>query len=293
MRIVLFGKNGQVGWELDQLLPSLGEVISFGRNDVDVSDLQKMQDALHKIKPDLIINASAYTEVDRAEKEIEKANRINAEAPGVMAEAAKKINAVFIHYSTDYVFNGKSQTPYKESDVTNPLSIYGKSKLTGEKNIEQVGGAYLILRTSWVYSMRGNTFVNKTIAWARSHETLRIVDDQISNPTWARDLAEATYSVVSASRNHLQDVMKERSGLYHMAGTGYTSRFEWAQEILANASHRTDILSHTILPVSSDEFPLPAARPIFSALDCSKLQEAFGIALPEWQKSLKAAMAEK
>jgi len=292
MRIVLFGKNGQVGWELERLLPKLGDVISFNRQALDVSDLKQLQNTLINNKPDLIINASAYTEVDRAEEEGKIAMRINAEAPGVMSDTAKKIHAILIHYSTDYIFDGNSTKPYKESDNPNPLNVYGESKLTGEKNIEQAGGAHIILRTSWVYSMRGNTFVNKMLGWARAHKTLRIVNDQISNPTWARALAEGTVSLVSAHRGNLQSVMKERSGVYHMAGTGYTSRYEWAKQILASASHRTDILARTIQPVSSDAFPLPAARPPFSALDCSKLENIFQLRLPDWKNSLKVAMME-
>ena len=292
MRVVLFGKNGQVGWELEKLLTDLRDVSGFSRQELDVSDLNQVRKTLLELKPDLIINASAYTEVDRAEKEPDKAMSVNAEAPGVMAEMARKLNAVFIHYSTDYVFDGNQKEPYTEDDSTNPLNIYGKSKLAGEKNIEQAGGAFITLRTSWVYSMRGSTFVNKLLAWARNNETLRVVDDQVSNPTWARALAEATHNLISANRGNLQDVMKERSGLYHLAGGGYTSRYEWAKQILANASNRTDLLAHTIEPVSSEEFPLPAARPAFSALDCSKFEKTFNIHLPAWQESLKTAMTE-
>jgi len=292
MRIVLFGKNGQVGWELEKLLPELGDVFSFDRHELNVSNLKQIQDILVSIKPGLIVNASAYTEVDRAEKEPEAAMSINAEAPGVMAETALAINASFIHYSTDYVFDGNNTTPYTEIDEPNPLNMYGKSKLAGEKNIGQVGGSHIILRTSWVYSMRGNTFVNKFLSWARANETLRVVDDQISNPTWARALAEATFSLVSAHRKNLQDVMKERSGIYHAAGSGYASRYKWARQILAIASRQTGILAHTIEPVSSDAFSLPAARPLFSALNCSKLEDSFGVRLPNWKASLQAAMTE-
>jgi dTDP-4-dehydrorhamnose reductase len=292
MRILLIGKNGQVGWELERLFPKLGEVIALGRQELDVSDLKILKECLLNIKPDLIVNASAYTEVDRAEKENDKAMRINAEAPGVMAETAHKINAAFIHYSTDYVFDGTLSRPYTENDSPHPLNMYGKSKLAGEKNIEQVRGAYIILRTSWVYSMRGNTFVHKILARARSNETLLVVDDQISNPTWSRALVETTVRLVDAHRGHLQDVMKEKRGVYHAAGNGYTSRYEWAKQILANASHRTDILAHTIQPVSTDAFPLPATRPLFSALDCSKLEDTFQVHLPDWRGSLNKAMME-
>lgn len=292
MRIALFGKKGQVGWELEKFLHRLGEVISFDRQGLNVYDLTQVQKTLLNIEPDLIINASAYTEVDRAETEPEIAMHVNANAPGVMAETARTLNASFIHYSTDYVFDGNSTTPYVETDRPNPLNTYGKSKLAGEKNIGQVGGSYIILRTSWVYSMRGNTFVNKFLSWARTNASLRIVDDQISNPTWAKALAEATFSLVASHRDNLQDVMKERSGIYHLAGNGYASRYEWAKQILTNASNQTDILVQAIEPVSSREFPTPATRPLFSALDCSKIREVFNVRLPNWEESLRAAMLE-
>jgi dTDP-4-dehydrorhamnose reductase len=292
MRIILLGKNGQVGRELEQLLPKLGIANAYGREELDVSNLLDLEMKLLDIKPDLIINASAYTEVDQAEKEPEKAIRVNSEAPGVMAEVARKINAVFIHYSTDYVFDGNHKIPYKENEDTNPLNVYGRSKLAGEKNISQAGGAYLILRTSWVYSMRGNTFVNKVQAWARNKEVLHIVDDQVSNPTWARALAEITYKLVSTNSESLPDIFKERCGIYHVAGNGFTTRFNWAKQILANASDRTDLLARTIEPVSSEAFPMPATRPLFSALDCSKFEDTFHIRLPDWKDSLKEAMTE-
>jgi len=290
MRIVLLGRNGQVGWELERLLPQPWEVTAFNRQELDVSKLKPMKDTLLDIKPDLIINASAYTDVDRAETEPEIAMLVNGEAPGVMAETAHALKAGFIHYSTDYVFDGSLDKPYTEKDAPNPLNEYGKSKLAGEENIQQAGGAHLILRTSWVYSMRGNTFVNKFLSWARSRETLRVVDDQVSSPTWAYALAEATLRFVSAHQGNLQDVMKEGRGVYHMAGGGYASRYEWAQQILANASNRTGLLVRAIEPVSSDVFPLPAARPAFSALDCTKLDQTFHIKLPDWRESLKFAM---
>ena len=292
MRIVLFGKNGQVGWELQQLLPKFGDLVSLGREDLDVSNVQALQNTLDQIKPHLIINASAYTDVDRAEKEISLAMKVNAEAPGVMAEMTNKLKAVFIHYSTDYVFDGNHDTPYTEADLPNPLSLYGKSKWEGEKNIAQAGGAYLILRTSWVYSMRENTFVNKVLSWARTNKTLKIVNDQFSNPTWASALAEATSLLLSQNSDNLYQTIFDRRGTYHLAGSGYTSRFEWANQILANASNRTDLLVQAIEPVSSEEFPLPAQRPLFSALDCSKFEKTFGNRLPDWEKSLKIAMGE-
>ena len=292
MRIVLFGKNGQVGWELQQLLPKFGNLTSLGREDLDVSNIQALQNILDHIKPHLIINASAYTNVDRAEKESTLAMKVNAKSPGVMAETANKLKAIFIHYSTDYVFDGNHNIPYTEDEKPNPLNIYGKSKLEGEKNIARAGGAYLILRTSWVYSMRGNTFVNKVLSWARTNKTLKIVNDQFSNPTWASALAEATSLLLSQNSDNLYQTIFDKRGTYHLAGSGYTSRFEWANQILANASNRTDLLVQAIEPVSSEEFPFPAQRPLFSALDCSKFEKTFGIRLPDWKKSLKTAMEE-
>lgn len=291
MKIVLIGKNGQLGWEFQRTLPALGEIISLGREELDVSNFHAVPTILNNLKPNLIINASAYTEVDLAEKEIDTALKINALAPGVMAETARKIGAVLIHYSTDYVFDGKKKTPYTEGDPTNPLNVYGKSKLAGEENVKQAGEAYLILRTSWVYSMQGNNFVNKVLEWARKNQTLKIVSDQISNPTWVRDLANVSNRILSQNQATLYDVIHEKRGLYHLAGSGHTSRYEWAKQILANDPHRTEQLVRFIEPVSSDRFPTPAARPLFSALDCSKFEENFGLCLPGWEASLQVAMA--
>ena len=290
MKIILFGKNGQVGSEFHEILPILGEVISLGRNEVDVSDLDALQKTLKELKPDLIINASAYTEVDRAEKEFELAMKVNAVAPGVMAEVARKISAVFIHYSTDYVFDGKKDQPHTENDPVNPLNVYGKSKLAGEENIKQAGDAYVILRTSWVYSLRGESFVNKVLKWARKNETLRIVTDQISNPTWARMLAETTSLMIANHKADLLENIRERRGVYHLAGGGYTSRYEWAKQIVANDPNRTEQVVRNIEPALSEEFPTPAVRPLFSALNCTHFEKTFGLQLPDWTSTLELAM---
>ena len=290
MKILLFGRNGQLGSEFQRLLPRLGKTTALDQEDLDLGDIHALQQKLNELKPDLIVNASAYTAVDRAETEVETAMTINAQVPGIMSEWARASGAVLIHYSTDYVFDGKKGTPYTELDIASPLNVYGKSKLAGEENILQAGDACLILRTSWVYSLQGNGFVNKVLEWARRNETLKIVSDQISNPTRARDLAEATFSLISTHRDNLQDVMKERRGVYHLAGTGYTSRHEWAKHILANDPNRTEQLVRAIEPVSSEEFPTPAVRPLFSALDCTKFKETFGFSLPGWADSLRAAM---
>jgi dTDP-4-dehydrorhamnose reductase len=293
MKIVLFGKNGQLGWEFQQVLPTLGDVVQLGHSDLNVSDIPTLQSTLKQLKPDLIINASAYTEVDLAEKNREKAYQVNAVAPGSMAESARRLNAVFIHYSTDYVFDGMGSIPYKENHPTHPVNVYGWSKLKGEESIRETGDAFLILRTSWVYSMRGNSFVNKVLGWARKSKSLKIVDDQVSNPTWARSLAKITCRMLLQQKEDLFENIRRKQGIYHLAGSGYASRYEWAKQILINASSRNEQLARTIEPVSSEEFPTPAKRPYFTALDCSKFNNTFGLRLPNWEDSLSDAMQNR
>ena len=291
MKIVLFGKNGQLGWEFRRLLPILGEVISLDREELDLCDLEAIERTLNELRPDLVINASAYTDVDAAEKETDLVMKINALAPGAMAETSRKLGAVFIHYSTDYVFDGKKNAPYVESDGTHPLNMYGTSKLAGEENVQQAGEAYLIFRTSWVYSLWGNSFVNKVLKWSRQNKTLRIVNDQISGPTWARTLAEITGFVLAQNQKNLYKNILERRGLYHLAGGGFTSRYEWAKHILANDPEPSEQMAQRIEPASSAEFPTPAVRPLFSALDCSLFEKTFDLRLPDWSSTLKLAMS--
>jgi dTDP-4-dehydrorhamnose reductase len=235
-----------------------GEVVALGREELDVSDHHAVQKTLIELQPNIIINASAYTEVDVAETQIELAEKINTISPGIMAEVARKTHAVLIHYSTDYVFDGRASQPYTEQDATNPLNVYGKSKLLGEEHIKQVGEAYLIFRTSWVYSLRGNSFVNKVLGWSRKNKVLKIVSDQVGCPTWAKMLAEMTCQTIAHNPVDLLNIMRERRGIYNLAGDGYTSRFEWAKQILANDPKRTEQLVQTIEPVLSEEFPTPA-----------------------------------
>lgn len=290
MKIVLIGKNGQLGWEFQQILPAFGKMIALGRADLDVSDPHAIQETLLALQPNLIINTSAYTEVDLAETQRELAEKVNALAPASMAEAARKLGAVFIHYSTDYVFDGKASQPYTEQALTNPLNVYGSSKLLGEAHIQQAGDAYLILRTSWVYSLRGNSFVNKVLGWSRKNKSLKIVSDQIGCPTWARMLAELTCQAVFNNGGDLLNSLRARRGIYHLAGSGYTSRFEWAKRILTYDPKRTEQLVHTIEPVPSSEFPTSAVRPLFSALNCEKFANTFDLRLPDWEMSLQLAM---
>lgn len=288
MRIVLIGKNGQLGWELQRTLPVLGEVIALGRKDLDLSAPDSIQNTMIKLRPDLIINAAAYTEVDLAEAQPDLAMSVNAVAPGLLAEVTRKLGAVFIHFSTDYVFDGRARIPYTENDPPNPLNTYGRSKLIGEENVQQAGNAHLILRTSWVYSLRGNSFVNKVLSWSRKNRTLRIVSDQVSSPTWARALAEITCLAI---RNNPLGDFRDRRGIYNLTAAGFTSRYEWAKRILACDPKRSEQLIQAIEPASSAEFPTPAIRPLFSALDCTKFRDTFHLALPGWEASLQIAMA--
>jgi len=291
MRIVLFGKNGQVGWELQRILPLLGQVNAFDYEDLDVADLKVLESRLDELKPDLIVNASAYTAVDRAESERDLAMKINGQAPGVMAESARKSGAMLVHYSTDYVFDGSKGSPYVEEDIPNPLNLYGESKLAGEKAIQQAADIYIILRTSWVYSTRLEAgFVNKVLTWAHQNESLRVVEDQIGCPTWARMLAEMTGLLISRGGDKLSDYFKPNSGLYHVAGKGSTSRYGWAQAILAHDPLREEQRAKRIDPALSSDFPTPAARPTYSALDCSYFENTFGLYLPDWEDSLQLAM---
>jgi dTDP-4-dehydrorhamnose reductase len=291
MKIVLFGKQGQLGWEFQRTLPVLGDVTPLGREQVDFCEPDAIQRTLKESKPDLIINASAYTDVDGAESEAEAAMKVNALAPGIVAEMARNLGAVLIHYSTDYVFDGKRNSPYKENDPTNPLNVYGKSKLIGEENVQQAGDAYLILRTSWVYSLRGNNFVNKVLGWARNNSLLRIVDDQIGNPTWARMLAETTNLLLAQNSINLYETIRERRGVYHLAGHGYTSRYQWAKQILVNDPEPSEQVVKTLQPARSEEFSTSATRPLFSALDCTRFERTFGLRLPSWEGALKLALS--
>jgi dTDP-4-dehydrorhamnose reductase len=218
---------------------------------------------------------------------------INAEAPGIMAEYSKKVNAALIHFSTDYVFDGRKGSLYVETDKPNPLSVYGQSKYLGEQAVEQIDGAYLIFRTSWVYSMRGDSFVTKVLKWSREKEELKIVDDQIGNPTWARSLAEITAQLLVKGNDDIRGWMKERKGIYHLAGDGYASRFEWAKAILTHNLDNSKVTEKILFPVKTYQFPTPAVRPLFSALNCEFFTNTFMLQLPHWKNSLPLAKSDK
>jgi dTDP-4-dehydrorhamnose reductase len=287
VRILLIGKNGQLGWELHRTLATLGELTAVDYPEINLETPESAQALIRQIRPQVIVNAAAYTAVDQAETERERCRKINAIAPGVLAEEARRLDTFLVHFSTDYVFDGKKGSPYIETDMPKPLNYYGQSKLEGERLVQQAGANYLVFRTSWVYSLRQQGgFVRKVLQWSRQQETLRMVDDQISNPTWARMLAEITSQVLARGGEYI----REHAGLYHLSGDGFTSRLEWARLILKLDARRQEQICREILPASTVEFPTPAERPLFSALDCGSFKNVFGLSMPPWQAALASAM---
>jgi dTDP-4-dehydrorhamnose reductase len=290
MQILLIGNTGQLGWELERTLAPLGEILACDYPAVDLADIESIRQTIHQCNPDVIINAAAYTAVDRAEAEPDLANAINAIAPAILAQESHHAGAAFIHFSTDYVFDGLKGSPYLESDLPNPLGVYGRSKLEGEREVQQIGGAYLILRTSWVYSLRRDSFVNKVLGWSRSQPSLKLVIDQVSGPTWARMLAEITSHLILLGGDDFVGWLSEHRGLYHLAGSGFCSRFEWGQEVLRLDPNKDRQVVKELLPALTDDFPTPARRPLFSALNCDLFTQTFHLKLPDWKDALKLAM---
>jgi dTDP-4-dehydrorhamnose reductase len=291
MRILLFGKNGQLGREFQRSLPPLGEVQAFDIADLDLSDRKALVERIGDIHPHVIVNAAAYTAVDRAESEPDLAARVNAQAPQAMAEMAARLSAVFIHFSTDYVFDGEKGSAYIESDAPAPINVYGRTKWEGEQAVLRAGGAGLVFRTSWVYSLQGEGFLAKALAWSRSREVLRVVDDQIGSPTWARALAAAVTRLLADWGPEPYPAALPLRGLYHLAGKGAVSRYAWARAILDGDPQRGEQRCRSLEPARSDEFPTPARRPAYSALDCSRFERTFGFGLPDWRESLGEALA--
>ena len=291
LKILLFGRNGQLGWELHRALAPLGNIHAVDKEDLDLSDASALEHFLLEEKPNLVVNAAVYTDVDGAETNPKLAYALNEAAPGIMARACHKLSAGLIHYSTDYVFDGKATVPYKETDLPNPINTYGQSKLEGEKVVIQSEAAYLILRTSWVYSFRQPSFPLKVLEWARSRDQIRVVTDQVGSPTWARMLAQATSLALAMGRSDLLGWVQEVSGVYHLAGQGQASRFEFATRILQQRYEETGQHMPSVLPASSDDFPTPAHRPTYSALDCVFFGKRFGFQLPAWELALELAMA--
>ncbi len=301
LKIVIVGRNGQLAWEANQRFQELGEIICVGRPELDLLDLNGVRQEIRRIKPTVIVNAAAYTAVDQAESEPEAAMKINSEAPAAMAEEAKRLGALFITYSTDYVFDGKSAVPYSESDPTAPLNVYGASKLSGEKAVEAVGGNHLIFRTSWVYGARGKNFLKTILKLAAERPELKIVNDQVGAPTWSRDLADTTKTIIEQlltkckSENiPIGEALGEHRGIYHMTAAGSVSWYGFATAIIEEMKRRG--LSQgslaKVTPIPSSEYPTPAARPHNSRLCNDKLKNTFGVTLPLWRESMEAVMNE-
>jgi len=280
--ILLSGAGGQIGFELAKILPAHGEVSALDRASLDLADPDAIVETVRRLRPNIIVNAAAYTAVDRAETDADRAYAINARAPAVLAEEAKRIGAVMIHYSTDYVFDGSSATPYREDAPAQPLNVYGRSKLEGERAIAAVGGANLILRTSWVYGLRGQNFLLTMRRLARERDEIRIVADQLGVPNWSRELARITARLVGFESSALA----ERAGLYHLSARGSASWFEFAQAIIGNVARPT------LLPITTAEYPMPARRPAYGVLAPDKFESTFGFVLPDWRRLLRECLEE-
>jgi dTDP-4-dehydrorhamnose reductase len=286
-QILILGQQGQVAWELQRTMPLLGQITVLGSQALDLTNADKIRDTIQTLRPQIVINAAAYTAVDQAESDQEVAQAINQTAPQILAEETAKLGALLVHYSTDYVFDGTKTGTYVEADLTNPLGVYGATKLGGEQAIQAVGGDHLILRTTWVYGMRGKNFLLTILRLATDKPELKIVADQIGAPTWSRSIAEATAQVVC------QWPYRPNSGLYHLSAAGVTSWHGFANKIV-ELSKKIDpdrgLAVQEILPIPAIEYPTPAARPANSQLDSSKLQQTFGVQLNDWAQDLELAM---
>ena len=289
-KILLFARNGQLGFELQRTLAPLGEVIAVDYPQVDFSKPLGMRGLVREIKPDIIVNPAAYTAVDKAESDRELAMAINRDAPAVLTEEAARLRIPFIHYSTDYVFDGTKGSPYVETDATNPLNVYGQSKLEGDLAVMATGAPAIILRTSWVYSMRQGGFVTKVLQWAREQEVMRVVDDQISSPTSARMLAETSALLLAKSLGHPIEWLYEKAGVYHCTGGGSCSRFEWAEKIIELDPNKEEQKVQKLERAKSTEFQVPADRPMVSVLNNGKLEKIFALRLPPWDVGLTLTM---
>jgi len=304
-KILLTGKTGQIGSELLSLLPELGEVIAPERKDLDLLHPESIRNVVRTARPSLIINAAAFTGVDASESESNTAYVINAEAPAIFAEEAKGIGAALLHYSTDYVFDGRKGTPYEEDDATGPINVYGRSKLAGEQAIQASGVPHLIIRTAWVYSTRGRNFLLTILRLATEREELRIVQDQTGSPTWSREVAASTVRILAQllQRGNPAEAFSHAGGTYHMTAGGQTTWYRFAKAILevaakvpkevawfSAATRGKPLISRRVLPISTAEYPTPASRPAYSVLSNSRLMEKFGVSLPDWRTGLDRCM---
>ena len=294
MRILLFGANGQVGWESQRSLSPLGEVIALDRRSTelcgDLTDLNGIQDTVRRVAPDVIVNAAAYTAVDKAESDAETAHLVNAVAPGVLAEAANALGALLVHYSTDYVFDGNGSKPWVETDPTGPLSVYGKTKLEGERRIASQCARHLIFRTSWVYAARGSNFAKTMLRLAQGRDTLNVINDQYGAPTGADLIADVTVHAIAHVMRKPDD-----AGIYHLAASGETTWFDYAKYVVdqsIRSQTAPEIIVKTLNPVPASAFPTSAQRPYNSRLNTTKLQQTFGLHLATWQQGVARMFAE-
>ncbi|WP_309742601.1 dTDP-4-dehydrorhamnose reductase [Chamaesiphon sp. OTE_20_metabat_361] len=284
--ILLLGQQGQVAWELQVALATLGRVTVWGSQELDLADPDRIRDRLRALEPQIIVNAAAYTAVDKAEQEPALCQAINATAPGVIAELAREFGALLVHYSTEYVFDGTKTSPYLETDTPNPLGVYGASKLAGEQAIIQAGCAHLILRTTWVYGNRGKNFLLTILRLAAERPELKIVADQVGAPTWSKSIAMATSQILARCGDRDPATI---SGIYNLSAAGKTSWHGFASEIVDR--YRTQFPDRAlqvtdIVPIPASDYPTPAQRPAYSVLDNSKVLATFGVQLPDWDLSL-------
>lgn len=289
-RILIVGNAGQVGVELQRSFAGFGEVIGVDREGVDLAQPDQVRALVRRVQPEIILNAAAYTAVDRAESERELAHAINADAPRIMAEEALRSNALLVHYSTDYVFDGEKQSPWTEEDTPAPLNAYGATKLAGEEVILQTGGRVLIFRTSWVYGPHGSNFLLTMLRLARQRDSLSIVDDQIGSPTTSIELARATYQIVSGVSSGQFGAAQDWAGLYHMTCSGSTSWCGFARAIFARAGKLLEGKIPNVTPITSAEYQTPAKRPRNSVLSNAKLKARFGVGLVPWETALDAVI---
>jgi dTDP-4-dehydrorhamnose reductase len=297
MKLLIVGCNGQLGWELQKTLAPLGEVTAVDYPEVDLTKPASITAAVRAVSPQVIVNSAAYTAVDRAEKEPEIAALVNAEAPALLAREAAQLGAAFVHYSTDYVFDGAKDGPYLETDTPNPQNVYGKTKLAGEEGVAASGARHLILRTSWVYSDRSTNFLLTVLRLAAEREQLRMVADQRGTPTWARVLARTTAAILQQEIARGENrVFAHAGGLYHATGAGVTTWHGFTEAILEqyrkHAAGRPPLKTREVVPIATEDYPLPAPRPKNSVLSNQKLAQVFGVAPVPWQEQLAELMSE-
>ena len=289
-RILIFGRMGQVGWELRHKLACLGQVTAVEYPEIDFSKPVSIRAAVRTFQPAVLINAAAYTAVDQAESEPELAMAINGTGPGIIAEEAKRLGSLLVHYSTDYVFDGTKQGAYVETDAPNPVNIYGKTKLAGDEAIQTVGGEFLILRTSWVYGARGNNFLLTMLRLARERSELRIVGDQIGAPTSSECIAQATADILTQLLAPDGGGLNGRSGICNLTSAGETSWYGFAKALLTQSAATYGFSVPNLIPISTSEYPQPAKRPANSRLSCQRLAQIFGIIMPSWEDALSRVL---